>query len=115
MKTYLIKSNHTVTEDSYTEGRLNYCNGYDIEDTIKANNPDEAVKKYIENTLYFDFHSIKKDEFCGWYADFLVDADNSKASKQEIEKWKKGDYPLYNNYVNFEVYELNLINPTKPF
>lgn len=113
MKTYLIKSDHAITLDSFKDGEIEHVNWYNLDHKVMANNPGEAVKNYIEDFLCYSFYSIEQDEFCGWYADFLVDNESIEASESEISEWKKDKLKLYNNHVNFEVYELNHINPIK--
>jgi hypothetical protein len=111
MKKFKIISNHTVTEDSYKEGEIKDVNFYTLNETISAESPEEAVKKYINEKLYYGDTSFEKDECCGWYSDFLVESNNEEPTKNQIEEWKKGIINLYNNHVNFEVYEMNLVNP----
>jgi hypothetical protein len=108
-KKYYIKTWHDVQEYSHEDGELDHVNAYDMSDIIKANDPKEAIDKYINKVLgyMFDVDEIEVDESI--YFDVLVDKNNMQASPQQVEAWKDGKIKLYNDYVNMEIYELNQI------
>lgn len=112
LQEYYIKSFHTVSEYGYNEGELNFYNDYTIKEIIKAENVVSAIEKYINKILgyEFDIQEIEQDEELGFYYDILVNKKNLQASCNEVENWKKGKLKLYNDYINFKVYELKQIN-----
>lgn len=113
MKNYLVKSSHTITKDDFNEGQTEEVNWYDLEYKVKAKTPEEAVLNYINQNLYVENTDFQKDEFCGWYLDNLVDADNMMPSQEDKNLWAERKKTLYNDYTTFEVYELIHKNPIK--
>jgi hypothetical protein len=108
MNEYLIRSYHSIYEDSYNDGELDWVNGYELSSFIKADNPANAVQQYIENKLYYKFNSrafCEDDEQSnvGHY-NVLVDEDNGEATDSEYELWKQGKMQLYSDNIRIEVY-----------
>lgn len=111
MKTFFISSRHEIFADDYNEGELNYVNSYDMNSFINAENPKQAIEKYFETVLCYDF-SFEGSYFedgCLNY-DVLVDADNLQATEKEKELWKQGKKTLYCDNISLEVNELIKIN-----
>lgn len=111
MKTFKIESEHDVYIDSFTEGEGDAVNSYNISEEIKANNVKEAIEKYFDSVLCYAFDF----SFAGTYEgrleySTLVDEDNSEASENQIELWKKDDVTLYANNISIVAYELVSIN-----
>lgn len=108
MKHYLITSSHTVHETSYTEGELDFANSYQLNAQISAENAKGALMEYIKKHLYLNiaFEQIDIDEHCGINTSALVDVENMEASESEIKEWKEGKIKLWDNYINFTIFEL---------
>lgn len=112
MNEYLIRSYHTVSEDSYNDGELDYVNGYELSCFVKAIDPSKAVKEYIERKLYYKFNPRfidKSDDDISVYYNVLVDVDNAEATESEYELWKQGKIKLYNDSIRIEVYSVSII------
>lgn len=112
MNEYLIRSYHTVSEDSYNDGELDYVNGYELSYFVKAIDPSKAVQEYIERKLYYKFNPRfidKSDDDISVYYNVLVDIDNAEATESEYELWKQGKIKLYNDSIRIEVYSVSII------
>lgn len=112
MNEYLIRSYHTVCEDSYNDGELDYVNGYELSYFVKATNPSNAIQQYIERKLYYKFNpkfiDTDADDISVYY-NVLVDIDNAEATESEYELWKQGKIKLYNDSIRIEVYSVSII------
>jgi hypothetical protein len=115
MKRYYIESTHDVYVDTYKEGEGSYCNAYNHQAMIEAENQREAIQKYFEKELYFDFNfeyaSIDHEEGISektntLHYSNLVDENNAEASKSEIEAWKSEKVTLYSNNTFLTIFEL---------
>lgn len=109
-KKYYIKSWHDVHEYSYKDGELNNVNNYNMSDIINADNPKDAIDKYISKILgyMYDIDNIENEgEMI--YFDMLVDSDNMQATNEQVQAWKQSKVKLYNDCVSIEIYELNKI------
>lgn len=110
MKLYRIESSHNVYVDDYKQGELSNINNYDLDGMIKAENPQQAIEKYFENVIGFDFdikHANIEDGIL--YYSNLVDGSNHEASKSQKESWKDGRCILYSNHTSLVIYELNKV------
>ena len=110
MKTYKINSIHDIYLDSYESGELEKVNHFTMKSEIKATNPKDAIKKYFEDILCYDFNindamMSENDKNVLYYSN-LVDNDNVQASKNEIEQWEKNKIKLYSNNTTLFIYEL---------
>lgn len=112
MNEYLIRSSHTVSEDSYNDGELDYVNGYELSYFIKATDPSNAIQQYIERKLYYKFNpkfiDTSSDDISVYY-NVLVDVDNAEATESEYELWKQGKLKLYNDCIRIEVYNVSIV------
>jgi hypothetical protein len=95
-----------VFEDDYNEGEGEQVNSFS-EKVNKSFASGEELLKYIsKNVLYKDvkkeYYSIMDDDG-RIVTSILVDENNSAASENEIEKWKKGDKKLYSASYNFYI------------
>ena len=112
MNEYLIRSYHTVSEDSYNDGELDYVNGYELSYFIKATDPSNAIQQYIERKLYYKFNpkfiDTSSDDISIYY-NVLVDIDNAEATESEYELWKQGKLKLYNDCIRLEVYNVSIV------
>ena len=115
MKTYSIKTGHDIYIDSYNEGEGKHVNYYDIKAEVKAENPTQAIEKYFEDTLYYNFnmnlayiaHEEDEDQPVNvLHYSVLVDEENAEASVEEVELWKEGKKVLYSNNIYLSIYEL---------
>ena len=110
MKTFKICSAHDIYIDDYEQGELDRVNGYTVTNEVEANDVWEAIEKYFETTLYYDFkkdNASKSDEVENeLHYSVLVDVENLKASENQIEKWKQGKEKLYSSNITITVYEI---------
>jgi hypothetical protein len=107
---YFIKSYHSIYEDSYNDGELDFANGYELSYFIKADSPANAIQQYIENKLYYKFNSKcfcednEQSNVCHY--NVLVDEENCEASESEYELWKQGKMQLYTDNIRIAVYTM---------
>ena len=116
MKKFIISSTHEIFKDSYTDGQTEYVNGYSLKSKIiNSETTREAIQKYFEDELYykfnFDYAYIDHEENIDaskntLHYSVLVDNENSEASKEEIELWKKDKLELYANNIFLTIHEL---------
>ena len=110
MKTFKIRSAHDIYIDDYEHGELDRVNGYTLTNEVEANDVWEAIEKYFETTLYYDFkkdNASKSDEVENeLHYSVLVDVENLEASENQIEKWKQGKEELYSSNITITVYEI---------
>ena len=110
MKTFKIYSAHDIYTDDYEQGELDRVNGYTVTNEVEANDVWEAIEKYFETTLYYDFkkdNASKSDEVENeLHYSVLVDVENLEASENQIEKWKQGKEKLYSSNITITVYEI---------
>ena len=110
MKTFKIHSAHDIYIDDYEQGELDRVNGYTVTNEVEANDVWEAIEKYFETTLYYNFkkdNSSKSDEVENeLHYSVLVDVEALEASENQIEKWKQGKEKLYSSNITITVYEI---------
>lgn len=115
MKNYIIKTNHEIEKDEYKNGLTDYVNSYNLEEKIQAETPREAIEKYFDNVLYYNFTFENAyifhlegdgDEKNVLAYDTLVDEESFEATESQKELWKKGEKTLYNNRIYLKIYEL---------
>ena len=110
MKTFKIRSAHDIYIDDYEQGELDRVNGYTVTNEVEANDVWEAIEKYFETTLYYNFkkdNSSKSDEVENeLHYSVLVDVEALEASENQIEKWKQGKEKLYSSNITITVYEI---------
>lgn len=113
MKELKIVSSHSIHVDSYEDGEGNYINGYLLESTIKANTVKEAIQKYFDDNLYyqFDFKYAQMDEN-GLHWSALVDSENNEILTTDVayKQWQKGEKILYSNNILLNVYEVTEVD-----
>lgn len=109
MKEYLIKSNHETYVDDYKEGESDFVSAYNLSSHVYAEDIKSAIEWYFNNYLYYDFNyeqlGIDENIEYVWY-DVLVDYRNDPAAESQIERWKNGEFKLYNNHIKIELYEI---------
>ena len=123
-KEYVLERYYVnVNRDSYTEGELDYFQTWDSSDygdDDKTFSSKSALMDFIQEVVYRDTSVLTENE------DFSIDSDDdettidyavlckfnklgrgydyySKASDEEIEKWKKGDLELFSVGFTFKV------------
>ena len=112
MKTFKITSMHSVYIDDFNKGELENVNNYDLSQTIKANDLKEAIQKYFDTVLCYDFDfkyaNIDEDQKCVFYS-VLVDNDNLQIKSDEAiyKKWKQSKATLYANQITIYSESLN--------
>ena len=94
-----------IYEDSYEEGEGERVNSFG-EKVNKSFSSGEELLEYINDNILY--HNAKKEHYNIMddgriVTSVLVDEDNSAASENEIEKWKKGDKKLYSANYNFYI------------
>jgi hypothetical protein len=110
MKTFKIESSHSVYIDDYEQGEGAQVNSYEMDGIIKAENPVQAIEKYMEDVVGYDFdikHSLIEDNTVFYSS--LVDGENIQASESQKERWEQGKCILYTNQFSIVIYELNRI------
>jgi hypothetical protein len=117
MNTYIIKTSHEIEIDTYNEGITNYVNSYSLKSEIKAATPREAVQKYFDEYLYYNFdiksayiiHEEEENEAKNVLLyDVLVDEENNEATENQKKLWKKDKLTLYNNSIYLEIFLIQL-------
>lgn len=110
MKNYIVKSYHHVEIDNYETGLGDYVNSFDMKAQVVAENPTEAINKYLLEVLFYnlDFKNceINPEDKTQVQTSCLVDADNSQPTKDELMRWEKGELVLYCNQISMSVCEL---------
>jgi len=113
MKTYIIKTNHTIEIDTYNYGLTNYVNSYSLKSEIKAETPREAIQKYFNEYLYYNFdinlsyilHEEEENEATNvLFYDVLTDEENNEADEKQTELWKEDKLTLYNNHIYLKIF-----------
>ena len=110
MKTFKIHSAHDIYINDYEQGELDRVNGYTVTNEVEANDVWEAIEKYFETTLYYDFrkdNASKSDEVENeLHYSVLVDVENLEASEKDVQLWKRNLKKLYSNNITITVYEI---------
>ena len=115
MRRFYISSNHDVCVDDYEQGELEDANWYRLDSIVSANNPKEAIQKYFNDVLCYDFdiehahipHEEDESESKNvLHYSVLTDEQNYKATESQIEYWKKGNMKLYSNNIYIIINEL---------
>ena len=111
MKRFFISSTHEVFVDDYNEGELNNVNDYNLNSFINAEDPRQAIEKYFDTVLGYDF-SFELSDFEDGYLNYsvLVDEDDLQATETEKVFWRNGKKTLYCNNIRLKVGELIKIN-----
>ena len=114
MKTFKIHSANDVHIDDYEQGELDRVNGYTVTNEVEANVVWEAIEKYCETTLYYDFkqdNASKIDvvEYLFFYS-VVVEVENLEANERQIEKWKQGKEKLYSSNITITVLKLQKLS-----
>jgi len=113
MNTYIIKTSHEIEIDTYKDGLTKHVNSYSLKSEIKAATPREAVQKYFDEYLYYNFdiksayilHEEEEEEATNvLFYDVLVDEENNEATENQRELWKKDKLTLYNNRIYLEIF-----------
>jgi hypothetical protein len=106
---YLIKSYHKIYVDDYNEGESDFVSAYNLSSRIYAEDIKSAIELYFNNYLHYDFNyeqlGIDENIEYVWY-DVLVDYENDAATDSQINRWRKGEFKLYNNHIKIELYEV---------
>lgn len=106
MKKYFITSQHDVCIDSYKYGELENVNYYSIDSFISAENAKKAIELYFETVLFYDFSFENADFEDGiLFYSVLVDAENTQATKKDIQVWRMGKKKLYSNNISLKICE----------
>lgn len=111
MKKFRIESSHSVYMDDYEQGEGAQVNSYEMDGIIKAETPVQAIEKYMETVVGYDFdikHSLIEDDVLFYSA--LVDGANIQASESQKESWKQGKCILYTDQFSIVIYELNKVS-----
>ena len=110
---FYIQSFHDICEDSFEEGEGEFVNAYDIKGVIEAKTADEALEKFFESYLSFEYkkENFIRDEFThAFQTNVLADVDNIEVRDEKtINLWKEGKVKLYNENISVYIYEMRLI------
>lgn len=107
MAKYKITTFHDVYVDEYENGEGEHRNFYVMDKIIHADSPINAVKKYFDDVLYYQF-SVGNAivEQSDLFYSVLVNKDNEEASLNEQADWKGGKLELYANNIRLLCEEL---------
>ena len=111
MRKFRIESSHSVYTDDYEQGQGSQLNSYEMDEIINAETPREAIEKYMETVVGFDFdinQAIFEDGVL--FYSTLVDGANIQASDRQIESWKRGKCILCADQFSIVIYELNKVS-----
>jgi len=103
-----IRSETTVHEDSYEEGEGDWVNSW-MDQTRNFKTEDlkdirKFLTEYFEKEHYTELTSEHIDDLlCDLQYSILIDAENCKASRSEIEQWKLGKKKLYSGLLMVEI------------
>jgi hypothetical protein len=111
MRQFKITTGHSVYEDDFNEGELDFKTQYSESKTVTAENPVAALKQFysevfgktLEDWVLYEVNSEDDDRL---YDSWLVDEDCCTASPYEIEQWKEGKHKLYSNNVTISIAEI---------
>lgn len=104
---YYFKAFCDVYEDDYEEGEGGHVNSYKVKDEVSASSLKEALKEFVENSLYFTYYDgMNFDDISEGYvsASFLVNSNNEEASENEIDMWELGELTLYSCNAHISCY-----------
>ena len=100
LNVYKVSSSHDVNVDDFEQGELEHANYYELSDEVKATDWKDAIQKYFNEFLCFDFdikHSYIDEENNTLQYSNLVDNDNIEVSPRQKDLWKEGKLKLYSN------------------
>lgn len=109
MKTYKVITTHDVYTDDYENGEGEHVNFYQMDSIEQAETPREAIQKHFNKTLFLPINieeAEANEEGTALLWANLVDEDNMKPSKHQLEEWKKGKLTLYSDHIEIRVKEL---------
>lgn len=114
MKNYIVKSFHKIFVDDYNDGEGKHVNTYALSDEVQAENPKQAINKYLQDCLGYnlDFNNceVNPDDKSNVQTSCLVDSMNLQPDNRIYEQWKSGKVELYANYIDLFVYEVIEVN-----
>ena len=100
LNVYKVSSSHNVNVDDFKQGELEHANYYELSDEVEATDWKDAIQKYFNEFLCFDFnieYSYINEENNTLQYFNLVDINNIEASPRQISLWKEGNLKLYSN------------------
>lgn len=100
LNVYKVSSSHNVNVDDFKQGELEHANYYELSDEVEATDWKDAIQKYFNEFLCFDFnieYSYINEENNTLQYFNLVDINNIEASPRQINLWKEGKLKLYSN------------------
>ena len=115
MRTFSITSIHDVYVDDYNQGELEHVNWYKLQEIVSANDTKEAIQKYFNDYLFYDFdidhayipHIEDESENKNvLHYSVLVDVESCQASSYDVVSWKEGRLKLFSNNINIIIQEL---------
>ena len=103
---YYVESNHEAFEASYENGEGKLITNYTVNSNVEANSIDEAIKKYFEECLFWEYESeyADKDGDVLRYS-VLVDENQNEVTKgsASYEAWKDNKLALWQNVIEVRV------------
>lgn len=107
MKQFIVKSNHDVYVDSFSDGEGEYIQSYTLDGQINCEDSKEAIFKYFESIGYnLDFANCEVSEDGYLQTSCLVNRNNEQPTNKEVELWKEDKHYLFVNHITLTVYEL---------
>jgi len=113
MKRFYITLSINNYLDSYSEGEIGHVGYYEQSNVVRADNPTEAVKNYVENILVYkvDEDSLSKvdDVPYALTGSWMIDEDGTEPTEFQLEKFRNNEIQLWVSSIEFYVYELQAV------
>ena len=86
-----------VSEDDYEKGMGDFVNSWDFDCRGEYDNAEDLIKAIQKETYLFDNYKVSDFVFYDGniMSSDMVDEDNMKADKRDIDFWEKGEKKLY--------------------
>lgn len=86
-----------VSEDDYEKGMGDFVNSWDFDCRGEYDSAEDLIKAIQKETYLFDDYKVSDFVFYDGniMSSDMVDEDNMKADKRDIDLWEKGEKKLY--------------------
>ncbi len=105
---YYIESWHEIYQDNFKEGEVAHVNSYSMSAMIEADSIKEALAKYYEKILLYDFYpaAVVIDD-CRFTDATNLNENGEEPSESELQDFRDGIIDLLIDYFVIEVSELH--------
>ena len=102
---YRLTAQAEIHLDDYEQGQLEHRNSYTLP-SQDYNSLQGSLQAYIEwqGLDYAKDNIVVDGELI--YTSYLVDADSTEATREQVEKWKKGKLELYDMTLYFIIEDI---------